>query len=135
MLVSCWTDVLSDRVIFLLLLIARSKLVPDFALTIHLLNLIVTSFYTGHIPSQTFWWGLQFASAGLMVFLGMWACQWRELKPIAFGGKGKDRASGKGKAKSGEEAVGLMQGSGTDGGGEGAGVYEMVGLTAKDDAV
>lgn len=120
--------------IFLLLLIARSKLVPDFALTIHVLNLLVTTFYTRRIPSRAFWWGLQFASSGLMVFLGMWACQWRELKPIAFGGRGKERATGKESTKAGEEGVGLMQGSGTSSSG-GAGVYEMVGLAPKDDAV
>lgn len=72
--------------IFLLLFVSRSKLVPDFALTIHFLHLVATILYTHSVPSNLLWWGLQFASAGIMIFLGMWACQHRELKPISFGG-------------------------------------------------
>ncbi|GLI72804.1 hypothetical protein PoHVEF18_000988 [Penicillium ochrochloron] len=73
-------------VIFLLLFVSRSKLVPDFALTIHFLHLVATILYTRSVPTNLLWWGLQFASAGIMTFLGMWACQHRELKPISFGG-------------------------------------------------
>lgn len=75
-------------VIFLLLFVSRSKLVPDFALTIHFLHLVATILYTHSIPSNLLWWGLQFSSAALMTFGGMWACQHRELKPIVFGGLG-----------------------------------------------
>ncbi|KAK2738548.1 hypothetical protein FQN57_006970 [Myotisia sp. PD_48] len=78
----------SIGVIFILLLVSRSKLVPDFALTVHLLHLIITSFYTHAVPSNLLWWALQIASAALMIFLGIWACQWRELRPISFGGGG-----------------------------------------------
>ncbi|CAI7609198.1 unnamed protein product [Penicillium pancosmium] len=73
-------------VIFLLLFVSRSKLVPDFALTIHFLHLVATTFYTHSLPSNLLWWGLQFASAGMMIFVGMWACQHRELRPITFTG-------------------------------------------------
>ncbi|KAF7587007.1 hypothetical protein BBP40_007873 [Aspergillus hancockii] len=73
-------------IIFLLVLVVRSKLIPDFSLTIHFIHLIATSLYTHSIPSNLLWWGLQCASAALMTFGGMWACQWRELKPISFGG-------------------------------------------------
>ncbi|KAE8380022.1 integral membrane protein S linking to the trans Golgi network-domain-containing protein [Aspergillus bertholletiae] len=73
-------------IIFLLLLVVRSKLIPDFALTIHFLHLLATSLYTHAIPTNLLWWGLQFASAALMIFGGIWACQWRELRPISFGG-------------------------------------------------
>lgn len=31
------------------------------------------------------WWSLQLASAGLTTFVGIWACQRRELAPITFG--------------------------------------------------
>lgn len=72
--------------IFLLLFVSRSKLVPDFALTIHFLHLVATTFYTHSLPSNLLWWGLQFASAGMMIFVGMWACQHRELRPITFTG-------------------------------------------------
>jgi len=124
-----------DSVIFLLLLIARSKLVLDFALTIHFINLLVTSFYTKALPTRIFWWGLQVASAGLMTFLGMWACRWRELKPIAFGGKGKARAVTSTDGQGGEDGVGFDTGAGRGRGRDGAGVYEMVGMGSKDDAV
>jgi hypothetical protein len=75
-------------VIFLLLFVSRSKLVPDFALTIHFLHLVATTFYSHSLPTNLLWWGLQFASAAMMTFLGMWACQRRELEPISFGGLG-----------------------------------------------
>lgn len=73
-------------VIFLLLFVSRSKLVPDFALTIHFLHLVATTLYTHSLPSNLLWWGLQFASAAMMIFVGMWACQHRELRPITFTG-------------------------------------------------
>ncbi|PLN80456.1 integral membrane protein S linking to the trans Golgi network-domain-containing protein [Aspergillus taichungensis] len=81
-------------VIFLLLLVVRSKLIPDFALTIHFLHLIATTLYTHSIPRNWLWWGLQGASAALMTFLGVWACQWRELQPISFGGIGGSSSGG-----------------------------------------
>lgn len=80
--------------IFLLLFVSRSKLVPDFALTIHFLHLVATILYTHSLPSNLLWWGLQFSSAAVMTFGGMWACQHRELKPIAFGGLGGSSQAG-----------------------------------------
>lgn len=69
----------------LLLLITRSKLVPDFALTLHLLHLLITSLYTRSVPTNLLWWTLQAGSAGVMISLGVWACRYRELRPITFG--------------------------------------------------
>ncbi|KAK3679094.1 hypothetical protein LTR37_021449 [Vermiconidia calcicola] len=130
----CWMLDSLITVIPILLLIARSKLVPDFALTIHLLNLIITSLYTRSLPTNVYWWGIQFCSAALMVALGMWACQWRELKPMAFGGsnKGKGRAA---EAKEGGEGYVMGNSGGWLGrirGGGGA--YEMVGMGGKEPA-
>ncbi|KAF2219427.1 integral membrane protein S linking to the trans Golgi network-domain-containing protein [Elsinoe ampelina] len=130
----CWMFDALICVIFLLLLIARSKLVPDFALTIHFLHLIVVSFYTKRIPTQLFWWGLQGASAALMTFLGMWACQWRELKPIAFGGRPKANGAAVAGASSGEQSQGLLPGTAGQSA-ESAGAYEMMGIRPKDEAV
>lgn len=107
------------RVIPILLLIARSKLVPDFAITIHIIHLLVTSLYSHAVPTSLYWWLVQGASAGLMVSLGMWACQWRELQPMVFGGKGKERA-GQGEGEGHE--MGTLRGAGRDG----AGRYEGV---------
>jgi hypothetical protein len=83
----------SNRAILLLLLIARSKLIPDFALTLHGLHLLLTWVYSGALPANALWWGIQVCSAALMVGLGMWACQWRELRPINFGGGKGQRSS------------------------------------------
>ncbi|KAJ5513970.1 Integral membrane protein SYS1-related protein [Penicillium fimorum] len=81
-------------VIFLLIFVSRSKLVPDFALTIHFLHLIATTLYSHSVPANLLWWGLQFASAAMMTFLGMWVCQRRELEPIKFGGHGGSTQAG-----------------------------------------
>ena len=83
-----FTSYFSDSfsVIGILLLVSRSKLVPDFALTLHFLHLLVTSFYTRSLPTNVLWWSLQACSSGIMISLGMWACQWRELRPMSFGG-------------------------------------------------
>lgn len=63
-------------------------------MTIHFLHLIATTLYTHSIPRNWLWWGLQGASAALMTFLGVWACQWRELQPISFGGIGGSSSGG-----------------------------------------
>jgi len=73
-------------VILLVLLIARSKLVPDFALSLHVIHLGVTSAYTGSLPGSWLWWVLMVASATVMTVGGVWSCRWRELRPIRFGG-------------------------------------------------
>lgn len=128
----CWMLDSLITVIPILLLIARSKLVPDFALTIHLLNLIITSLYARSIPTHLYWWLVQACSAALMISLGMWACQWRELKPLAFGGKGKGRVeAANGHPPEVDEGVGYVMGSGRRGGG---GAYEMVGMASKEPA-
>ncbi|KAI4086550.1 MAG: hypothetical protein LQ344_007453 [Seirophora lacunosa] len=82
----CWVLDAGAGAISLLLLIARSKLVLDFALTLHALHLLVTSAYSHAVPTNLLWWGLQGVSAGVMVAGGVWACRWRELRPIEFGG-------------------------------------------------
>ena len=98
-----------NSVILLLLLVARSKLVPDFALTLHVLHLIATSVYTRSFPTNVLWWILQGASAALMASLGVWSCRWRELKPINFGGNGGGRV---GNGEDGYELVGMKDGDG-----------------------
>lgn len=119
----CLANLLS--VIFLLLIVIRSKLVLDFALTLHFINLVVTSFYTRSLPSNLLWWMLQTASSAIMIFLGVWACQWRELTPLAFGAKPKDTTKLPSESGSGAEDSWMSfprRGRGRGG----AGVYEMV---------
>jgi hypothetical protein len=76
---------------------------------------------------------LQAASAALMTSLGVWACQWRELRPIAFGGTGNQVGSSQHETVTGGEENdghvarfprGRGRGRNRDGGGE----YEMVGM-------
>ena len=57
-----------------------------------------------------------------MVSLGMWACQWRELQPMAFGGKAKAPAKAANNEGEGYE-MGTIRGGGNDRGGR----YETVG--------
>ncbi|EGE80509.1 hypothetical protein RJZ56_002621 [Blastomyces dermatitidis] len=137
-------------VIFLLLWVSRSKLIPDFALTIHFIHFLITSCYTHALPTNWLWWGLQVASSALMTFLGMWACRWRELQPIIFGGSTANASSASGGGnhgtnRSGDDTAG--DGDGGDGGGffgfsrgrgrgrnrDGGGEYEMVGMKERVD--
>ncbi|KAK3677349.1 hypothetical protein LTR78_002887 [Recurvomyces mirabilis] len=135
----CWVLDALVCVIPILLLIARSKLVPDFALTIHFVNLLTTSVYTRSIPTSIYWWLVQLCSAALMTSVGIWACQWRELQPMAFGGKsskGKQRAEAAnghavGPAEVADEEAGYEMGGGRGGGRDGAGTYEMVGMAPR----
>lgn len=115
--------------LLLLLLVARSKLIPDFALTIHFIHLVVTSVYTRSLPTNLLWWSLQACSAALMTSMGIWACQWRELRPMAFG-KPKETPAlppEGGEIMEEEEAsIGFGRGRGRGKGRHGAGQYEMV---------
>ncbi|EYE98211.1 protein SYS1 [Aspergillus ruber CBS 135680] len=122
-------------VILLLLLVSRSKLIPDFALTIHFVHLIATSLYTHTIPANWLWWGLQFASASLMVFLGMWACRYRELQPITFGIGGGSSSSSQQTSdpseQGGEDFASGSRGRGREGGDE----FEMGLMKGAGEAV
>ncbi|SMR60576.1 unnamed protein product [Zymoseptoria tritici ST99CH_1E4] len=136
----CWMLDALITVIPILLLIARSKLVPDFALTIHGLNFIITSLYTREIPNTFAWWLLQICSATVMIGVGIWACQWRELRPMAFGGRSKEQtatnSAGNGHLPGPhDEEAGFEMGSSSRGAGrDGAGSYEMVGVAPKEPA-
>jgi hypothetical protein len=113
--------------IFILLLIARSKLVLDFALTVHFIHLIVTSLYTHALPSHLFWWALQMTSATIMTSLGVWACQWRELRPINFGGRSTKPPA--------DDGVGETRGTARGRGRDGVGEYEMANMNEGDNNV
>ena len=68
-----------------------------------------------------------------MTSLGIWACQWRELKPMAFGGRGKAQkppVTNGGPKDDGEGFA--VEGSGRGGGRDGAGTYEMVGMAPRE---
>ena len=72
-------------VIFLTVIVGRSKLAWDFAITIHAINLIVVWIYSGHFPSLP-WFVLQFFSSLILIFLGTYTTRWRELRDTFFEG-------------------------------------------------
>ncbi|KAH7134672.1 integral membrane protein S linking to the trans Golgi network-domain-containing protein [Dactylonectria estremocensis] len=122
----------------LVVLIARSKLVPDFAITIHFLHLVVVSLYNGRIPRNSMWWATMLASSALSAGLGIWGCQYRELQPVFFGGRrilgnappaatGNQASEGAGDDDpgDGDEEMGFSRGRGRGRGRDGAGEYEM----------
>lgn len=124
---------IKDRVISILFFISRSKLVPDFALTIHFIHLLIVSFYTGSIPRNMLWWLLQICSSALMISLGVWSCQYRELRPINFGGHSSnttpaDSSAAEASTETHDEEQGHGRGRGRGRGRDGAGEYEMVTL-------
>lgn len=72
-------------VVFITFVIGRSKLAWDFAITIHMLNLIVVTLVNG-FPQNKYWWLLQVTSSLLMVVLGTYTTRWRELRDTFFEG-------------------------------------------------
>ncbi|KAI9827106.1 MAG: hypothetical protein M1826_006470 [Phylliscum demangeonii] len=134
--------------ILLLLLVSRSKLVLDFALTMHGIHLVAVLAYTRSVPTHLLWWALQAASVAIMASLGVWACRWRELRPINFGGDGGRApapAVGSGPitmADLEEDGGRSTGGGGGDGGAshdpraarDGVGSYELVGMKANGAA-
>ncbi|SCV03531.1 LAMI_0H08900g1_1 [Lachancea mirantina] len=72
-------------VFFLTVIVGRSKLAWDFAITIHAINLAVVTLYTRKWPSLA-WFFLQVLSSLILVFLGTWTTRWRELRDTFFDG-------------------------------------------------
>ncbi|KAI6380635.1 hypothetical protein MCOR25_001571 [Pyricularia grisea] len=129
----------------LTLIVARSKLVPDFAISLHAIHLIVTTFYTGRVPRSPFWWLTMAASSAAAVGLGMWGCQYRELRPMFFGG-GRSSANasgggnGEGSSTAGggtdgpeDEEHGFSRGRGRGRGRDSRGEYEMMKMNGNTD--
>ena len=115
---------------FLLFFVGRSKLVLDFTLTIHFIHLVVTSLYSRSLPTNHLWWALQVASVAFMSTLGIWSCQWRELRPINFGSGASSRDSEAQNNGEAEGGVGERNESGKRGRGrDGSGEYEMVAMS------
>ena len=73
-----------------------------------------------------------------MTSLGVWSCQWRELRPISFGGHGGqkgDQQDNDGPGEGGDDGVGYGVGRGRGRARDGTGGYEMVEMKDGDDAV
>lgn len=71
-------------VLFVTIIVGRSKLAWDFALTVHIINLLVVWVYSGDFPTSTLWWCLQIMSAVLLVTLSTYLTRWSELRTTFF---------------------------------------------------
>ena len=96
----------------------------------HCIHLLVTSLYTRSLPRNVLWWMLQIGSAVLMTFGGIWACQWRELRPMSFGTAGAQNGEITTHQRDSWEGEGHEMGGRTVRGRErdGGGLFEMVGM-------
>lgn len=129
----------------MVILVMRSKLILDFALSLHVIHLVTVVLYTRQVPRHAMWWACMAASSALAVFLGTWGCRYRELKPIPFGGGGgsssaANGSAGEGSSNSGagggngdgdvedDEEQGFTRGRGRVRGRDGGGDYEMVAM-------
>lgn len=70
-------------VIMITFIIGRSKLVWDFALTIHFINFIIVWLASG-FPKNIYWWLLQLVSVTVMMILGTYMSRWVELRDTFF---------------------------------------------------
>lgn len=130
----------------MVMIVIRSKLVLDFGLTTHFIHLVVVSLYTGQMPRNVFWWVTMTVSSAAGVALGVWGCQYRELRPVFFGsggigggantgannnnnnanGSAAGGGEGSSQAADGDEEQGFSRGRGRGRGRDGAGEYEMM---------
>ncbi|GME81861.1 unnamed protein product [Ambrosiozyma monospora] len=69
-----------------MIFIGRSKLAWDFAVTVHLINLLLNWVVNAEFPNNIYWWGLQLCSCALMVGLGTLTTRWKELRDTFFDG-------------------------------------------------
>ncbi|KAK8020049.1 hypothetical protein PG990_005187 [Apiospora arundinis] len=99
----------------LVAVVSRSKLVPDFAVTLHFIHLCVVTLFTGFLPRNMMWWATMLCSTAAVTVMGVWGCQWRELRPMYnFGGNG-----GRGTGGGGTTTENGHTGGDPDGGGMG----------------
>lgn len=71
-------------VLFVTIIVGRSKLAWDFAVTVHILNLVVVWLYTQKFPTSMLWWCLQVLSGVLLVTLSTYSTRWKELRTTFF---------------------------------------------------
>lgn len=71
-------------VLFVTIIVGRSKLAWDFAVTVHIVNLGVVWLYTGKFPTSLLWWCLQILSGVLLVTLSTYSTRWKELRTTFF---------------------------------------------------
>ena len=65
-------------------IVGRSKLAWDFALTVQIINLILSIIYNKSFPKLITWWVVQVISSLMIIFLGTYMSRFRELKDTFF---------------------------------------------------
>ncbi|RCI12952.1 hypothetical protein L249_0100 [Ophiocordyceps polyrhachis-furcata BCC 54312] len=68
----------------IVIFVARTKLVPDFVLTLHFIHLVLTTLYSRALPSNSMWWITMISSSAIAIALGTWGCRYRQLQPVDF---------------------------------------------------
>lgn len=135
------------RSLAIILFVVRSKLVIDFALSMHVIHLVLVVLYSRQVPRHAMWWACMAVSSTLAACLSTWGCRYRELKPIPFGGGGAaaaaaDGGGGEGSSRNaggggagieGDEEEGFSRGRGRGRGRDGGGEYEMVHMKGDAD--
>lgn len=71
-------------VLFVTIIVGRSKLAWDFAITVHVFNLLIVWGYSKKFPTSLLWWCLQILSGVLLVTLSTYSTRWRELRTTFF---------------------------------------------------
>ncbi|EPE05158.1 integral membrane protein [Ophiostoma piceae UAMH 11346] len=125
----------------IVIIVGRTKLVLDFAATLHVLHLAVVYLYTGTVPANLAWWATMAVSTCTAFLAGSWGCQHRELRPINFGGSSISSSAAASAAAAapsaaptaGDEEQGFSRGRGRGRGRDGAGDYEMVPIKTGED--
>jgi hypothetical protein len=71
-----------------------------------------------------------------MASIGIWACQWRELRPINFGGRPVVPTTNNGSANGddADDGEGYARGRGRGRGRNGSAAYEMVGMSEQAES-
>jgi hypothetical protein len=126
-----------NRAVAIVILVGRSKLVLDFAISLHAIHLVVVTLYTGQLPRHMAWWVTMAGASAVSVALATWGCRYRQLQPISFGGNGATTSGGENSGNAGgeggadgDEEQGFSRGRGRGRGRDGAGEYEMANLNA-----
>ncbi|CAG8667179.1 5398_t:CDS:2, partial [Dentiscutata erythropus] len=80
--------------------VQRARLVLDFSLTLHFFHLVITSYYSGQIPTTFIWWALNVVTCCIMIFGGELYCMRKEMEPILL-----NEDSGEGSSTAGASSV------------------------------
>ncbi|KAF0506717.1 integral membrane protein [Gigaspora margarita] len=81
-------------------IVQRARLVLDFSLTLHFFHLLITSYYSGQLPTTFIWWALNVITCCIMIFGGELYCMRKEMEPILL-----NEDSGEGSSTTGANNV------------------------------